>query len=173
MYGLTKVHTELLGEYYHRKFGVDFRSLRYPGVISSKSMPGGGTTDYAVEIYHEALKHGKYKCFLSKDTSLPMIYMPDLLKATIGLMEADPAKLTRRTYNLGAMAFTPADLSDSIKLEIPEFEMLYEPDFRQAIADTWPKKIDDGEATKDWGWTPDYDVNRMTREMLADLKAQA
>lgn len=170
MYGLTKVHTELLGEYYHKKFGVDFRSLRYPGVISSKSMPGGGTTDYAVEIYHEALRHGKYKCFLSAETSLPMIYMPDLLKATVGLMDADPEKLTRRTYNLGAMAFTPAQLCDSIKAEIPEFEMHYEPDFRQAIADTWPKKIDDSEATADWGWQPDYDVNKMTREMLKDLK---
>lgn len=169
MYGLTKVHSELLGEYYHRKFGVDFRSLRYPGVISSKSMPGGGTTDYAVEIYHEALAHGKYKCFLSADTSLPMIYMPDLLKATVGLMEADSDKLTRRTYNLGSMAFTPAQLCDAIKQEIPEFEMTYAPDFRQAIADTWPKKIDDSIATEDWGWSPDYDVNLMTKEMLMDL----
>lgn len=172
MYGLTKVHTELLGEYYHAKFGVDFRSLRYPGVISSKSMPGGGTTDYAVEIYHEAIAEKKYTCFLSEETSLPMIYMPDLLKATVGLMEAPEESLTRRVYNLGAMAFTPKDLADSIASEIPDFKMTYEPDFRQKIADTWPKKIDDSLATKDWGWQPDYDVSAMTKEMLKDLGHQ-
>jgi threonine 3-dehydrogenase len=171
MYGLTKIHTELLGEYYHKKFGVDFRSLRYPGVISSKSMPGGGTTDYAVEIYHEALERGEYTCFLSEDTSLPMIYMPDLLKATIGLMEADPVTLKRRVYNLGALAFTPATLTKAIQKEIPDFKMHYEPDFRQAIADTWPKKLDDTFATEDWGWQPDYDVEAMTKEMLKDLRA--
>lgn len=173
MYGLTKVHTELLGEYYHKKFGVDFRSLRYPGVISSKSMPGGGTTDYAVEIYHEAIAHGKYTCFLEPDTALPMIYMPDLLKASVDLMNADDQRLTRRTYNLGSMSFTPDKLQKAIKKHIPEFVMDYKVDFRQEIANTWPKKIDDSNAAKDWDWSPDYDVDRMTTEMLKDLKEAA
>lgn len=171
MYGLTKVHTELLGEYYHRKFGVDFRSLRYPGVISSKSMPGGGTTDYAVEIYHEAIAHGKYTCFLEPDTALPMIYMPDLLKASVDFMNADESRLTRRCYNLGSMSFTPDLLRKAIKRHIPEFEMDYNVDFRQEIANTWPKKIDDSCATADWDWKPEYDVDRMTDEMLKDLRA--
>ena len=173
MYGLTKVHTELLGEYYHKKFGVDFRSLRYPGVISSKSLPGGGTTDYAVEIYHEAIAHGKYTCFLEPDTALPMIYMPDLLKASVDLMNADDQRLTRRTYNLGSMSFTPELLQASIKKHIPEFVMDYEVDFRQEIANTWPKKIDDSNAAKDWDWKPDYDVDRMTEEMLKNLREAA
>lgn len=170
MYGLTKVHTELLGEYYHRKFGVDFRSLRYPGVISSKSLPGGGTTDYAVEIYHEAISQGKYTCFLEPDTALPMIYMPDLLKASVDLMNADESRLTRRVYNLGSMSFTPDQLQKAIKKHIPEFVMDYDVDFRQQIANTWPKSIDDSCAAADWDWKPEYDVERMTEEMLVDLK---
>lgn len=173
MYGVTKVHTELLGEYYNRKFGLDFRSLRYPGVISSKSLPGGGTTDYAVEIYHEAIANGKYTCFLEPDTALPMIFMPDLLKASVDLMQADESKLTRRVYNLGSMSFTPDLLQKAIKKHIPDFEMSYDVDFRQEIANTWPKKIDDSNATKDWDWKPDYDVDRMTEEMLSDLREQA
>ncbi len=172
MYGLTKIHTELLGEYYHAKFGVDFRSLRYPGVISSKAMPGGGTTDYAVEIYHEALERGEYTCFLREDSALPMIYMPDLLKATVDLMEAEDSKLTRRVYNLGALSFTPKSVEESIKKFIPNFKMNYNVDFRQEIADTWPRKLDDTEATKDWGWKPEYSLDDMSKDMLEELKKQ-
>jgi threonine 3-dehydrogenase len=171
MYGLTKIHTELLGEYYHRKFGVDFRSIRYPGVISYKTMPGGGTTDYAVEIYHEALAKGEFTCFLRGDSSLPMIYMPDLLKATVKMMDAPEESLTRRVYNLGSMAFTPEVLAESIRKEIPEFKINYNVDFRQDIADTWPNSIDDSLAARDWGWKPDYDIDRMTRHMLEFLGA--
>jgi threonine 3-dehydrogenase len=172
MYGLTKIHTELLGEYYHRKFGVDFRSLRYPGVISYKTMPGGGTTDYAVEIYHEALAKGEYTCFLKSDSALPMIYMPDLLKATIQMMDAPAEKLKRRVYNLGSLSFTPEQLAASIKKEIPEFKIKYNPDFRQAIADSWPASIDDSNAKKDWNWKPDYNVDAMTKHMIENLGAQ-
>ena len=172
MYGLTKIHTELLGEYYHNKFGLDFRSLRYPGVISGKAAPGGGTTDYAVEIYHDALAKRSYTCFLTEDTALPMIYMPDLLKATVGLMEADPKDLTRRVYNLGAMSFTPKELCESIQEVLPEFKMDYKPDFRQDIANTWPKKLNCDYAKRDWGWEADYDVRKMTKEMLDLLNAQ-
>ncbi|KAK3268793.1 hypothetical protein CYMTET_22722 [Cymbomonas tetramitiformis] len=131
MYGITKVHLELLGEYYRSKYGVDFRSLRYPGVISSNTMPGGGTTDYAVEIYHEAIKHGKYECFLEEDMFLPMIYMPDCLKATVDLMLAPRENLTQACYNVTAMSFSPKDLSASIVKHVPEFEVKYNPDFRQ------------------------------------------
>lgn len=169
MYGITKLHLELLGAYYNRVFGVDFRSIRYPGVISSEAWPGGGTTDYAVEIYYEALLKGKYKCFLSKDTKLPMMFMPDTLKATADLMQANDDNLSLRTYNVTAISFTPEQLAESIRKFIPDFEISYEPDFRQEIADTWPKALDDTRAQNDWGWTPEYDLDRMTEAMLERL----
>jgi len=172
MYGVTKTFGEMLGEYYHEKFGVDFRSLRYPGVISSEAMPGGGTTDYAVEIYYEALLRGKYKCFLDEETVLPMLFMPDLLKGTLALMEAPEEQVKRRVYNIGAMSFTPQLLEQAIKKAGVDFEMSYEPDFRQAIADTWPKVIDDSNARADWGWNPEYDIDKMTVRMLEGIKAK-
>jgi threonine 3-dehydrogenase len=158
VYGVTKVYLELLGEYYNKKFGVNFRSMRYPGIVSSKTMPGGGTTDYAVAIFYEALESNKYTSFLAKDSALPMMYMPDCLKATRMLMEAPESALTRRVYNITSMSFTPEQLALAIQKEIPAFEMSYKPDFRQAIADSWPTSLDDSDARKDWGWVPDYDM---------------
>lgn len=170
MYGATKVHAELLGEYYHSKFQVDFRSLRYPGVVSYKAQPGGGTTDYAVEIFHEAIAHKRYTCFLQQDCFLPMIYMPDLLKATTMLMEADDDLLTRRTYNLGSMTFSPDTLTEALQQHMPDFEIDYDVDpTRQRIADSWPYDVDDSQARKDWGWQADYDMNRMVEGMLQGL----
>merc|ERR1719499_2946204 len=166
IYGITKVYAELLGEYYHKRYGVDFRSLRYPGVISSKVMPGGGTTDYAVEIYHEALKKGRYECFLQENTNLPMMYMPDCINATIKIIEAPEEKLQRRVYNLTGMSFTPKMQAECIQQFIPEFECSYKPDFRQGIAETWPQSIDDRSAQEDWGWSPQYDLRAMTVDML-------
>jgi nucleoside-diphosphate-sugar epimerase len=149
---------------------LDVRSLRYPGLISWKSEPGGGTTDYAVEIYHEALKHQKYTCFLSEDTYLPMMYMDDAIRATIELMEA-PADLlkSRMAYNLSAMSFSPKEVAASIRQHIPEFTIDYAPDFRQQIADGWPKSIDDTAARTDWNWKPEFDLDRMTADMLMNL----
>jgi len=171
IYGVTKVYLELLGEYYYTRYGVDFRSVRYPGIISSQTMPGGGTTDYAVEIYHEALKHGKYRCFLSKDTEMPMLYMNDCISACVNLMTAPEEKLSTRVYNITGFSFTPEVLAASIKKEIPHFEIEYAPDFRQAIADSWPKSIDDSNARKDWGWKPVIsDCDSMTKEMLTALR---
>lgn len=173
MYGVTKIHTELLGEYYHANYGIDFRCLRYPGVISANAMPGGGTTDYAVDIFHEALDHQRYTCFLDEGTRLPMIYMPDLLKATSMFMMADNKRLSRRVYNLGSMSFSPDELMKSIQRRMPNFAMDYlAADFRQDIADTWPNKVDDSQATEDWGWQADYDLDRMVDHMLDTLQAK-
>ncbi|MCF2137675.1 MAG: NAD-dependent epimerase/dehydratase family protein [Candidatus Thorarchaeota archaeon] len=169
MYGVTKVFIELLGEYYTQRFGVDFRSLRYPGIISSEALPGGGTTDYAVEIFYEALKNKRYTSFLAEDAALPMMYMPDCIKATIDLIEADARKLKHRSFNVTAMSFTPADIAAEIKKHIPEFAIDYEPDFRQQIAESWPRSIDDSVAREEWGWKPDYDLSAMVKDMLEKL----
>jgi len=170
IYGVTKVYLELLGEYYYNKFGVDFRSVRYPGIISNQAMPGGGTTDYAVEIYHEAIKNHKYECFLKENTEMPMMYMPDAVDATIALMEASAEKLTQRTYNLTGFSFTPKQLAQSLQKVMPDFQITYKPDFRQDIADSWPKSIDDSAAKKDWDWNPKYTIDTMTVDMFTELK---
>ena len=173
VYGISKLSGERWCEYYHQKFGVDVRSLRYPGLISWKTMPGGGTTDYAVEIYHQAIASGTYQCFLSKETQLPMMYMDDAIKATISVMESDPKSLTvRSSYNLGSMSFTPSEIADSIRKYIPGFEIDYLSDFRQQIADSWPSSIDDQAARKDWGWHPSFDLEATTKTMLKNLKAK-
>lgn len=171
VYGITKQVGERWCEYYHDKYGVDVRSVRYPGIISHKAMPGGGTTDYAVEIYHEAIKEGKYESFLSENTNLPMMFMEDAIKATTELMAAPSESLSiRSSYNLSAISFTPKDIFESIKAEMPEFSITYNPDFRQDIADSWPSSIDDSVARKDWNWSHDYDLKKMTAEMLTQLK---
>jgi nucleoside-diphosphate-sugar epimerase len=170
MYGITKVAGELLCNYYFKRFGVDVRSLRYPGIISSETPPGGGTTDYAVAIFYEAIKHKRYSCFLREDTMLPMMYMPDCMKATIDLMEADPTTINCRTsYNLTAISFSAGELAAEIKKHYPDFSCEYKPDFRQNIADSWPMSIDDSVARKEWGWTPSYDLCTMTKDMLDKL----
>jgi nucleoside-diphosphate-sugar epimerase len=171
VYGISKQAGERWCEYYHRKYGVDVRSIRYPGLISYKTLPGGGTTDYAVEIYHEALKTGKYTSFLKEDTELPMMYMDDAIRATISLMEAPAENIKiRSSYNLSALNFTPHTLAASIKQHIPEFEISYAPDFRQAIADSWPSSIDDSAAREDWGWDHEFDLEKMTSQMLEGIK---
>ena len=173
VYGISKYAGELWCQYYHNRYGLDVRSLRYPGLISWKSEPGGGTTDYAVEIYHEALKHGKYTSFLSEDTYLPMMYMDDAIRGTIELMEAPQDRIkTRMAYNISAMSFSPKEIAETIRYHIPDFEIDYAPDFRQKIADGWPKSIDDSEARADWGWQHEFDLNRMTHEMLRNLNPQ-
>jgi nucleoside-diphosphate-sugar epimerase len=170
VYGISKQSGERWCEYYFKKYGVDVRSVRYPGLISWKTMPGGGTTDYAVEIYHKALQEGSYSCFLSEDTQLPMMFMDDAIRATISLMEATSSDLSvRSSYNLGAMSFAPKEISESIKKHIPDFEISYSPDFRQQIADSWPSSIDDSKAQKDWGWLPEFDLEKTTKEMLKNL----
>lgn len=167
IYGVTKVAGELLGDYYVKKYGLDVRGLRYPGIISHETEPGGGTTDYAVAIYYEAIKNKKYTCFVNENTRLPMMYMPDCLKATIDLMQADFSSLNHHCdYNVGAMDFTVAEMAESIRKHIPEFEISYEPDFRQEIADSWPNSVDDSPARKDWGWQHDFDLDKMTADML-------
>ena len=167
MYGVTKVAGELLADYYVRRFNLDVRGLRYPGIISNETLPGGGTTDYAVAIYYEAIKNKKYTCFVKEDTKLPMMYMPDCLKATIDLMQADFSKLKHHSdFNVGSMSFTVGELADSIKKYIPEFEVEYKPDFRQKIADSWPNSVDDTAAREEWGWNPSYDLDSMTKDML-------
>ena len=170
VYGISKQAGERWCAYYHQKYGVDVRSVRYPGLISWKTLPGGGTTDYAVDIYHKALAQGHYSCFLREDTRLPMMYMEDAIRATLELMQSDSNKLSvRSSYNLAAMSFTPAEMTDSIRKHIPDFTISYAPDFRQAIADSWPESIDDSQARADWGWMPEYDLQKTTSEMLAGL----
>lgn len=167
MYGLTKVSGELLSNYYFEKFGLDVRGVRYPGIISYKTPPGGGTTDYAVEIFHDAIKRGEYTCFLREDSTLPMMYMPDCIKCTLDLMDADVSNLKHHgDYNVAAISFSPAELAEEIKRHIPDFVISYEPDHRQAIADSWPKTIDDSSARSDWGWEPEFDLASMTEDML-------
>lgn len=170
VYGISKYAGEFWCNYYHQRFGVDVRSLRYPGLISYKSAPGGGTTDYAIEIFHEALEEKKYECFLREDTYLPMMYMPDAIKATIDLMEAPEEKINVRTsYNISGVSFSPKEIAAEIKKHIPEFTISYKPDYRQTIADSWPQSIDDTVARNDWGWKHEYNLDRMTKDMLANL----
>jgi nucleoside-diphosphate-sugar epimerase len=170
VYGISKYAGEFWCNYFFNKYHVDVRSLRYPGLISYKSAPGGGTTDYAVEIYHEALADKQYTCFLKEDTYLPMMYMPDAIRATIELMEAPAKNISIRTsYNVSGMSFSPKEIAAAIKKHIPEFTIDYKPDYRQNIASSWPESIDDSVATKDWGWKPEYDLEKMTADMLHNL----
>jgi nucleoside-diphosphate-sugar epimerase len=170
VYGVTKVAGELLCNYYFLKYGLDVRSLRYPGIIGSETLPGGGTTDYAVEIFYEAIKKKRYTCFVREDTVLPMMFMPDCIKATIDLMEADAAKIkTRTSYNINGMSFSAGELAAEIKKHIPEFVCEYKPDFRQKIADSWPMSLDDSAARREWGWKPKYDLAAMTKAMIEKL----
>jgi len=174
VYGITKLAGEKWCEYYYRNYGVDIRSIRYPGLISWKAPAGGGTTDYAVEIYHKALEEGRYTSFIAENTAMPMLYMDDAIAATIRLMQAPSEALSVRTsYNLGGMSFTPKQLAAAIRQEIPGFEITYAPDFRQAIAESWPASIDDSVARKDWGLAYWYNIDSMTREMLENLRVKA
>jgi nucleoside-diphosphate-sugar epimerase len=158
-------------DWYHRKHGVDVRSIRYPGLISWKTAPGGGTTDYAIEIFHAALKEGNYTSFLAEDTALPMMYMDDAIAATIQIMQSPKEQIKiRSSYNLAAMSFTPSEIAEEIKKHIPEFEITYHPDFRQKIADSWPASIDDIAAREDWNWNHQFDISSMTKDMLDHLK---
>jgi nucleoside-diphosphate-sugar epimerase len=171
VYGISKQSGERWCEYYFNKFNVDVRSIRYPGLISWKTMPGGGTTDYAVEIYHKALSEGSYTCFLKEDTKLPMMFMDDAIRATLQIMQAPAHKIKERSsYNLAAMSFTPKEMAENIKAVIPKFKIGYEPDFRQVIADSWPSSIDDSKAQKDWKWKAKFDLQKTTETMLENLK---
>ncbi len=170
VYGISKYAGEFWCNYYHHRYGVDVRSLRYPGLISYKSAPGGGTTDYAVEIFHQALEAKKYQCFLNEDTYLPMMYMPDAIRATIELMEADASKISIRTsYNVAGMSFSPKEIAAEITKHIPDFSVSYKVDYRQAIADSWPQSINDDQASKDWGWKEEFGLANMTKDMLENL----
>jgi threonine 3-dehydrogenase len=174
VYGITKVAGENWCNYYHSKYGLDVRSVRYPGIVGHQSEPGGGTTDYAVEIYHEALKNGRYTCFLKEDTRLPMMFMDDAIRATAEIMEAPAERIKKRhSYNLAAMSFTPGEQAASIRKVLPEFEISYEPDFRQQIAESWSESIDDSDARKDWGWKHAYDLDRMTATMIESIRAKS
>jgi threonine 3-dehydrogenase len=170
VYGISKVAGENWANYYYRRYGLDVRSLRYPGIIGHQSMPGGGTTDYAVDIYHYAVQHKPYECFLRDNTALPMLYMDDAIRGTIELMDAPADRLSVRTsYNLAGMTFTPDEIAASIRKLVPDFKISYKPDFRQAIADSWPASIDDSAARHDWGWKPKFDLDAMTKDMLEHL----
>ncbi|MFK2818525.1 NAD-dependent epimerase/dehydratase family protein [Flavobacteriaceae sp. LMIT009] len=174
VYGMTKQVGERWCEYYHDKYGVDVRSIRYPGIISWKTLPGGGTTDYAIDIFHKAISDKHYECFLNKDSELPMMFMDDAVDATISIMNANADDLTIwSSYNLAAISFTPEELAASIKKQIPDFTIEYQPDFRQKIADSWPKSIDDSQARKDWNWEHSFDLKKITNEMLTQLKKVA
>ncbi len=171
VYGITKVAGESWCEYYNRRYNVDVRSVRFPGIIGYKSAPGGGTTDYAVHIFHEAIAHGKYECFLNENAELPMMYMPDAIKATLNLMHAPEDQIKVRTsYNIAGASFTPAILADAIRKHIPNFEITYNPDYRDSIAASWPSSIDDSMARADWGWQPDYNLERLVEDMLVNLR---
>ncbi|MBS1731769.1 MAG: NAD-dependent epimerase/dehydratase family protein [Bacteroidetes bacterium] len=173
VYGISKFAGEFWCNYYNHRYGLDIRSIRYPGLISYKSAPGGGTTDYAVEIFHDALEEKKYECFLEEDTYLPMMYMPDAIRATIELMEAPASKINIRTsYNISGMSFSPKEIAAEIRKHIPEFEMNYKPDYRQQIANSWPQSIDDSVARNDWGWKEEFDLEKMTKDMLENLKLE-
>jgi nucleoside-diphosphate-sugar epimerase len=173
VYGITKQTGERWCEYYHSKYGVDVRSIRYPGLISWKTLPGGGTTDYAVDIFHKAIKTNTYDCFLSEHTALPMMYMDDAVRATMNIMTAPSAAIKiRSSYNLGGISFTPKMISETIKNHLPEFKISYTPDFRQAIADSWPSSINDISAQQDWNWNHEYNLENMTKKMLENLKAE-
>ncbi|MFQ3174366.1 MAG: nucleoside-diphosphate-sugar epimerase [Flavobacterium sp.] len=170
VYGISKQSGERWCEYYHNIFGVDVRSIRYPGLISYSSPPGGGTTDYAVDIFHKALSDKKYECYISSETKMPMMYMDDAIAATIQIMQAPEEKVKiRSSYNLAAMSFTPTEIAAEVKKHIPEFTITYDPDFRQKIADSWPASIDDHQAREDWGWKHKYDLEKMTVDMLKNL----
>ncbi|RKE98968.1 NAD-dependent epimerase/dehydratase family protein [Ichthyenterobacterium magnum] len=171
VYGITKQVGERWCDYYHKKYGVDVRGIRYPGIVSWKTMPGGGTTDYAVEIYHKAITDGTYESFLSENTELPMMFMDDAINATVSIMQATSSAIKiRSAYNIAAMSFTPQQLAEAIKKHIPDFTITYNPDCRQQIADTWPKSIDDSAARKDWNWKHNFDLESMTNEMILQLK---
>ena len=173
MYGVTKVAGEVLADYFFLKYGLDVRGLRYPGIISAETFPGGGTTDYAVAIYYDAVKHGRYTCFVREDTALPMMYMPDCIKATMDLAQADLSSLKHHAdFNVGSMSFTAKELADSIRKVIPSFTIEYAPDSRQAIADSWPNGVDDTAARNEWGWNPAYTLDAMTKDMLERLAAK-
>jgi len=171
VYGISKQAGERWCEYYHSKYGVDVRSIRYPGLIGYKSKPGGGTTDYAVDIYHQALLTRRYKCFLTEDTTLPMMYMSDAIKATINIMKADSSEIKiRSSYNVSGMSFSPKEIANQIKKIIPEFEITYSPDYRQKIAESWPQSVNDINAKQDWYWNPDYNLSELTQIMLNNLE---
>ena len=172
VYGISKISGEFWCNYYHEKYGVDVRSLRYPGIISWKTKPGGGTTDYAVDIFFKALEQGSFECFLSEDTCLPMMYMEDAVNATVQIMQVNANQINIRTsYNLSAMNFTPKELASAIHQHLPHFTMTYKTDYRQAIADSWPDSIDDTKAREDWGWLPNYNLSKMTKDILENLQA--
>jgi nucleoside-diphosphate-sugar epimerase len=171
MYGVTKVAGELLCNYYYTRFGLDVRSVRYPGIISNYAPPGGGTTDYAVEMFYDAIKRKHYTCYVREDTALPMMYMPDCIKAAIGIMEANPSRIRcHRGYNVAGVSFSAGELAAEVQRHIPEFKCEYSPDFRQEIADSWPMSIDDSLARKEWGWKPTFDLAAMTSDMIEKLK---